>query len=52
MCVDPKEKGGQGTFHLGRRGAWNEGRKEVIGVSTALFFAASRIPREAEQCDG
>lgn len=44
MCVDPKEKEVQGTFRLGRRGAWNEGRKEVIGVNAALFLAVYRIP--------
>lgn len=43
MCIDPKEKGGQGT--------WNETGKEAIGVSAALFLAFYRIPPEAGQWD-
>lgn len=35
VCASPKEKEVQGTCHLGRRGAWNENRKEVTGVHTA-----------------
>lgn len=45
MSVGPKEKEGQGTFHLGRSGAWNESRKVVLGVNAALFLAVYRIPR-------
>lgn len=53
MCIDPIETESWGTFHLGRKGTWNEDRKEVIGVSAALFLAVyRRILQEAEQYGG
>lgn len=33
-----KEKEGQGTFSVGRRGGWREVRKGVTGVATACFL--------------
>ena len=48
MCIDPKEKEGQGTFHLGRSQACNEARKQAVGVNAALFLAVYRIPPEAD----
>lgn len=41
VCMDPKEKESWGPFHLGRKGAWNEDKKEVIGVHTAYFLLST-----------
>ena len=50
--IDPKEKEAQGTLHLGRRGAWNEDRKEAMGPCCLFLAVYRRIRQEAEQCDG